>query len=62
LVEPTLLTEGINAQIGVPADKFEQFRDELYEISFLNGIRLNIAVDESEAEFPFLKLKDQSEG
>jgi UPF0176 protein len=50
-------TEGINAQIGVPADKFEQFRDELYEISFLNGIRLNIAVDESEAEFPFLKLK-----
>lgn len=49
--------EGINAQIGVPADKFEQFRDELYEISFLNNIRLNMAVDESEAEFPFLKLK-----
>jgi UPF0176 protein len=49
--------EGINAQIGVPADKFEQFKRELYEISFLKGIRLNIAVDESEAEFPFLKLK-----
>lgn len=50
-------TEGINAQIGVPADKFEQFKKELYEISFLNNIRLNIAVDEAEVEFPFLKLK-----
>ncbi len=49
--------EGINAQIGVPADKFNQFKSELYEISFLDGIRLNLAVDESEAEFPFLKLK-----
>ncbi|PKR81252.1 hypothetical protein CW751_06615 [Brumimicrobium salinarum] len=52
-----IATEGINAQIGVPADQFEQFRKELYEISFLNNIRLNIAVDETEAEFPFLKLK-----
>jgi len=50
-------TEGINAQMGVPADRFEQFKKELYEISFLNNIRLNIAVDEAEAEFPFLKLK-----
>ena len=49
--------EGINAQIAVPAHQFEQFRDELYQISFLKDIRLNIAVDESEAEFPFLKLK-----
>jgi len=49
--------EGINAQIGVPADKFQQFKEELYLISFLDGIRLNLAVDESEAEFPFLKLK-----
>lgn len=49
--------EGINAQIGVPANKFEQFKKELYEISYLDGVRLNIAVDETEAEFPFLKLK-----
>lgn len=49
--------EGINAQMGVPADKFQQFKQELYTISFLDGIRLNLAVDESEAEFPFLKLK-----
>lgn len=50
-------TEGINAQISVPVHHLNQFRDELYEISFLKDIRLNIAVDESEAEFPFLKLK-----
>ena len=50
-------SEGINAQIGVPADKVAQFREELYKIEFLDGIRLNIAVDETEAEFPFLKLK-----
>lgn len=49
--------EGINAQISVPIPNFEQFRDELYEIEFLNGIRLNIAVDETAAEHPFLKLK-----
>lgn len=49
--------EGINAQISVPSKHLEQFRKELYEIEFLNDIRLNIAVDESDAEFPFLKLK-----
>ena len=49
--------EGINAQIAVPSKFVNQFRDELYAYDFLNGIRLNIAVDESEAEFPFLKLK-----
>lgn len=50
-------TEGINAQIAVPNIHLEQFRKELYEIEFLNNIRLNIAIDEAEAEFPFLKLK-----
>ena len=49
--------EGINAQIAVPVKNLEQFRDELYQIDFLDGIRLNIAVDEADAEFPFLKLK-----
>ena len=36
--------EGINAQMSVPIINFETFRDKLYEIEFLNGIRLNIAV------------------
>lgn len=49
--------EGINAQMAIPIQHFQQFRDELYEIDFLNGIRLNIAVDDAEADFPFLKLK-----
>ena len=49
--------EGINAQISVPVENLEQFREELYSIDFLNQIRLNIAVDQDEAEFPFLKLK-----
>lgn len=50
-------TEGINAQISIPAQNVDEFRKELYEISFLNGIRLNFAVDDGDAEFPFLKLK-----
>ncbi len=54
--------EGINAQIGVPVANLDLFRNELYEIDFLDGIRLNIAVDESEAEFPFLKLKIKVRG
>ena len=49
--------EGINAQIAIPTKNIAQFREQLYAIDFLDGIRLNFAVDESEAEFPFLKLK-----
>ena len=49
--------EGINAQISIPVQNFQQFRDQLYEIDFLNGIRLNIAVDEANTDFSFLKLK-----
>ena len=52
-----IATEGINAQIAIPTNYLSQFREELYEITFLNGIRLNFAVDDAEAEFTFLKLK-----
>ena len=52
-----IASEGINAQIAVPTKNIGLFREELYQIDFLDGIRLNFAVDESEAEFPFLKLK-----
>jgi UPF0176 protein len=48
--------EGINAQIAVPKENFEQFRKQLYQIDFLNNVRLNIAIEES-AEFSFIKLK-----
>lgn len=49
--------EGINAQISVPTDNYIRFQDELYSIDFLNGIRLNKAVEEPGGVFPFLKLK-----
>lgn len=48
--------EGINAQIAIPTENFEKFRDDLYQIDFLEGVRLNVAVEEN-IEFPFLKLK-----
>ena len=47
--------EGINGQVSVPASKFEALRAALYEVDFLDGMRLNVAI---EAEAPsFLKLK-----
>ena len=49
--------EGINAQIAVPSSFLNQFINELYEIEFLNSVRLNYSIDDSEAEFSFLKLK-----
>lgn len=50
-----IATEGINAQISVPAKNFEAFRDQLYSIDFMNGIRLNVAVEQD--SFSFLKNK-----
>ncbi|MFM2037066.1 MAG: hypothetical protein RL432_5 [Bacteroidota bacterium] len=49
--------EGINAQIAVPEQHFAEFKEKLYAYPFLNGIRLNVAVDSGTTEFPFLKLK-----
>ena len=46
--------EGINAQISVPEPAFETFKAALYAIPFLNGIRLNIAVESKDEAF--LKL------
>ncbi|MEJ7671318.1 MAG: rhodanese-related sulfurtransferase [Chitinophagaceae bacterium] len=37
--------EGINAQLSVPVSNFDFFKGYLYSISFLNNVRLNIAVD-----------------
>lgn len=52
-----IAAEGINAQITVPAETFDAFRDHLFSISFLNGIRLNIAVENSDKSFYKLKIK-----
>ena len=51
-----IASEGINAQISVPTENFETFVADLFTIDFLNGIRLNTAVDEGKS-FYALKVK-----
>lgn len=48
--------EGINGQISVPTENLEKFKAALYSISFLNGIRLNIAVEDDGKSFFKLKI------
>lgn len=50
-----LAKEGINAQLSVPADHFNEFKEHLDTIPFLKDVRLNIAVEQD--NFSFLKLK-----
>ena len=50
--------EGINGQVSVPVSNFEAFRDALYTSSpELDGIRMNIAVDDDGKSFWVLRLK-----
>ncbi|MDQ2752927.1 MAG: rhodanese-related sulfurtransferase [Bacteroidota bacterium] len=49
--------EGINAQISVPQSQYELFKQTLYLISGLDGVRLNIAVDDDGKSFWVLKIK-----
>lgn len=48
--------EGINAQISVPTGQLENFRRHLFSIHFLNGVRLNQAVDDNGKSFFKLKI------
>ncbi len=50
-------TEGINAQMSVPADNFEAFRDTLEVYDFMKGIRLNVAVEQDNHSFLKLTIK-----
>lgn len=50
-------TEGINAQMSVPADQFETFRDTLEVYDFMKGIRLNVAVEQDNHSFLKLTIK-----
>jgi UPF0176 protein len=52
-----LAHEGINAQISLPTDKMDTFRNYLYAIQSLNGLRLNIAVDDDGKSFYVLDIK-----
>ena len=48
--------EGINAQVSVPRENFNAFREQLYSIPFLNGIRLNLAIQDDGRSFFKLKI------
>lgn len=49
--------EGINAQISVPSHHMDAFRSFLYSFDALNGLRINIAVDDDGKSFWVLKIK-----
>jgi UPF0176 protein len=49
--------EGINAQISVPTANLKRFRTYLYSIKPLDGLRLNIAVDDDGKSFFVLDIK-----
>ncbi|WP_438962848.1 oxygen-dependent tRNA uridine(34) hydroxylase TrhO [Nonlabens sp.] len=49
--------EGINAQLSVPGDRFEEFKTFLDHITFLEGVRLNIAREQDNESFLKLKIK-----
>ena len=53
-------TEGINAQLSVPGDQFEVFKNHLDSISFLENVRLNIAREQDNKSFLKLKVKIRS--
>ena len=50
-------TEGINAQVSVPSANFDSFTTYLYSIEPLNGLRLNVAVDDGGKSFYVLDVK-----
>ena len=49
--------EGINAQLSVPAEKFEVLKEHLDSISFLENVRLNVAIEQDNLSFLKLKVK-----
>ena len=49
--------EGINAQLSIPAKRFTEFKEHLDSISFLKGVRLNIAIEQYNKSFLKLKIK-----
>jgi UPF0176 protein len=55
-----IATEGVNAQISVPTHLFENFKTYLYSIKPLEGLRLNIAVNDNGKSFWALRIKQRS--
>ena len=49
--------EGINAQLSVPTERFEDFRSSLDAIDWLRGVRLNVAIEGDDKSFLKLIIK-----
>ena len=49
--------EGINAQMSVPSENIEAFRETLEVYDFMKNIRLNVAVDQDDHSFLKLTVK-----
>ena len=49
--------EGINGQLSLPADRFNEFKAHIDTITFLKDIRLNIAIEQDNKSFLKLKVK-----
>lgn len=49
--------EGINGQVSVPQEKFEDFKKSIDAVDFLKGIRLNIAIEDDGKSFFVLKIQ-----
>jgi predicted sulfurtransferase len=49
--------EGINAQISVPTENLDLFKQALNDIVFLRGIRLNYAIEDNGKSFFKLAIK-----
>ena len=49
--------EGINAQLSLPSNQIEAFKSHLNTISFLKGVRLNIAIEHKLKSFLKLTIK-----
>jgi UPF0176 protein len=49
--------EGINAQLSIPTENLESFNEELSNVTFLDGVRLNYAVDDDGKSFFKLAIK-----
>jgi UPF0176 protein len=52
-----IAAEGINAQISVPQANFDKLKSTLYSIEPMNGLRLNVAVDDDGKSFYVLDIK-----
>ena len=52
--------EGVNGQVSVPKHHMAKFREKMNLITFLDGIRLNIAIDDDGKSFIKLMIKTRN--